>query len=134
MNDHLSTIAARHGGYGQAIRQKLSGSFATSQGRAQAFAPQVRLARLRRVLVAVGAYCDIGAMSGLGELGVTLLIFTLVTVLIHGVIVYGLAWTFRVNPVIASIASQANVGGGTSALALARSKGEHYIDTLGRVV
>jgi uncharacterized membrane protein len=37
--------------------------------------------------------------------------------------VYGLAWIFRVNPVIASIASQANVGGGTSALALARSLG-----------
>lgn len=74
-------------------------------------------------LCVIGAYCDIGAMSGLGELGITLLIFTLVTVLVHGVLVYGLAWTFRVNPVIASIASQANVGGGTSALALARSLG-----------
>lgn len=62
-------------------------------------------------------------MSGLGELGVTLLIFTIVTVLVHGIIVYGLAWAFRVNPVIASITSQANVGGGTSALALARSLG-----------
>ncbi len=74
-------------------------------------------------LCVIGAYCDIGAMNGLGELGVTLLIFTLVTVLVHGLIVYGLAWAFRVNPVIASIASQANVGGGTSALALARSLG-----------
>jgi uncharacterized membrane protein len=74
-------------------------------------------------LCVIGAYCDIGAMSGLGDLGITLLIFTLVTVLVHGLLVYGLAWTFRVNPVIASIASQANVGGGTSALALARSLG-----------
>jgi len=74
-------------------------------------------------LCVIGAYCDLGAMSGLGELGITLLIFTVVTVLVHGLLVYGLAWTFRVNPVIASIASQANVGGGTSALALARSLG-----------
>ena len=74
-------------------------------------------------LCVIGAYCDLGAMSGLGELGVTLLVFTLVTVLVHGLLVYGLAWMFRVNPVIASIASQANVGGGTSALALARSLG-----------
>lgn len=74
-------------------------------------------------LCVIGAHCDLGAMSGLGELGVTLLVFTLVTVLVHGLLVYGLAWMFRVNPVIASIASQANVGGGTSALALARSLG-----------
>ena len=74
-------------------------------------------------LCVIGAYCDIGAMSGLGSLGITLLLFTLITVGVHGILVYGLAWTFKVNPVIASIASQANVGGGTSALALARSLG-----------
>lgn len=74
-------------------------------------------------LCVIGAHCDLGAMSGLGELGVTLLVFTTVTVLVHGLLVYGLAWLFRINPVIASIASQANVGGGTSALALARSLG-----------
>jgi len=74
-------------------------------------------------LCVIGAFCDLGAMRGLGSLGSTLLVFTIVTVLVHGLLVYGLAWIFRVNPVIASIASQANVGGGTSALALARSLG-----------
>ncbi|MDE2997166.1 MAG: DUF819 family protein [Bacteroidota bacterium] len=74
-------------------------------------------------LCVIGAYCDIGAMQGLGELGVSLLLFCLITVLVHGVIVYGTAWLLKVNPVVASVASQANVGGGTSALALARSLG-----------
>ena len=74
-------------------------------------------------LCVIGAYCDLGAMQGLGELGVSLLMFTLITVTVHGILIYGLAWTFRINPVVASIASQANVGGGTSALALARSLG-----------
>ncbi|MDA0873587.1 MAG: DUF819 family protein [Bacteroidetes bacterium] len=74
-------------------------------------------------LCVIGAFCDVGAMQGLGQLGVSLLIFTLVTVTVHGVLVYGAAWAFRINPVVASIASQANVGGGTSALALARSLG-----------
>lgn len=36
---------------------------------------------------------------------------------------YGAALIFKINPVVASIASQANIGGGTSALALARSLG-----------
>ena len=74
-------------------------------------------------LCVIGAFCDVGAMAGLGQLGVSLLMFTLITVSVHGILVYGAAWTFRINPVIASIASQANVGGGTSALALARSLG-----------
>jgi len=74
-------------------------------------------------LCVIGAYCDIGAMGELGSLGTSLLIFTTVAVLIHGLLVYGVAYAFKINPVIASIASQANVGGGTSALALARSLG-----------
>ncbi|MDA0682867.1 MAG: DUF819 family protein [Bacteroidetes bacterium] len=74
-------------------------------------------------LCVIGAYCDLAALGQLGSLGVSLLIFTAVTVTIHGILVYGLAYVMKVNPVIASIASQANVGGGTSALALARSFG-----------
>ncbi len=74
-------------------------------------------------LAVIGAYCDIGAMGELGGLGVNLLIFTSVTVLIHGMLVYSAALFFKIDPVVASIASQANIGGGTSALALARSLG-----------
>jgi uncharacterized membrane protein len=74
-------------------------------------------------LSVIGAFADIGALAGLGSLGITLLVFTTVTVLVHGLVTYGVALIFRVDPVIASLASQANVGGGTSALALARSLG-----------
>ncbi len=74
-------------------------------------------------LSVIGAFADIGALAGLGSLGITLLVFTSVTVLVHGLITYGVALMLRIDPVIASLASQANVGGGTSALALARSLG-----------
>jgi len=39
------------------------------------------------------------------------------------VLVYSAAYLFKIDSVVASIASQANIGGGTSALALARSLG-----------
>ena len=74
-------------------------------------------------LCVIGAYCDVGALGELGGLGVSLLTFAFITVLIHGLIIYGAAYLFKINPVVASVASQANVGGGTSALALARSLG-----------
>ena len=41
----------------------------------------------------------------------------------HGVITFGAARLMRLDAVMAAVASQANVGGSTSALALARSLG-----------
>ena len=57
-------------------------------------------------LAVIGAYCDIGAMGELGELGVNLLIFTSITVLVHGMLVYSAAFLFKIDPVVASIAGQ----------------------------
>jgi len=74
-------------------------------------------------LAVVGAYCDVAALRGLGSLGLTLLTFTSVAVAVHGLIVFGVARLFKVDVAIAAVTSQANVGGGTSALALARSLG-----------
>ena len=74
-------------------------------------------------LAVVGAYCDVAALRGLGGLGLTLLAFTSVAVAVHGGIVFGVARLFKVDLDIAAVTSQANVGGGTSALALARSLG-----------
>ncbi len=74
-------------------------------------------------LAVIGAFCDLGAAVNMGALGVTMMKFTALTVLIHGVIIYGLALLLKFDPVIVSLASQANIGGGTSALALARSLG-----------
>lgn len=74
-------------------------------------------------LAVIGAFCDFTALGELGSLGITLLVFALVAVSVHGLITFGVARIFGVDPDIAAVASQANVGGGTSALALARSLG-----------
>ena len=76
-------------------------------------------------LSVIGAYCDFSALGSLGSLGVSLLLFTFVTVAVHGAIVFGIGYLFRVDIDITAVASQANVGGGTSALALARSLGRN---------
>lgn len=74
-------------------------------------------------LTVIGAFCDLRALASVGELGVTLLFFALITVGVHGAVTFGTARLFRMDATIAAIASQANVGGGTSALACARSLG-----------
>ncbi len=74
-------------------------------------------------LCVIRAFCDIGALAEIGGLGMTLLVFTFVLVVVHGTITFGAAWVLRLDVDIAAVASQANVGGGTSALALARSLG-----------
>lgn len=74
-------------------------------------------------LAVIGAFCDIQALGGLGRLGLTILGFSGIGVLIHGIIIVLAARIMRLDPDMAAVASQANVGGGTSALALARSRG-----------
>ncbi len=74
-------------------------------------------------LCVIGAYCDVRALAEIGPLGLTLLLFTFSVVLVHGLITFGAAWILKMDVDIAAVASQANVGGGTSALALARSLG-----------
>lgn len=74
-------------------------------------------------LATVGAFCDLRALGGIGWLGVVLLAFTVVIVLVHGAVTFGAAWLFRLDLESAAVASQANIGGGTSALAVAKSLG-----------
>lgn len=74
-------------------------------------------------LCVIGAFCDVRALSEIGGLGLVLLVFTAAIVIVHGAITFGAAWLMRMDVDIAAVASQANVGGGTSALALARSLG-----------
>ncbi|MHC5111317.1 MAG: DUF819 family protein [Planctomycetota bacterium] len=72
-------------------------------------------------LAVIGALCDVVAVSGLGNLGLTMLLFTAVVVAVHGIMTIGIGAAMRIDPDIVAVASQANIGGGTSALALARS-------------
>ncbi|GAB4014553.1 DUF819 family protein [Spirosoma sp. KCTC 42546] len=72
-------------------------------------------------LAVIGAYCDIAALLHDGKLAIVLFGMILLLVLIHASIVFGIGAFFRLDWDILGIASQANIGGATSALALARS-------------
>ena len=74
-------------------------------------------------LAVIGAYCDIRAVSHIGALAPALILLTTIIVAVHAVLLFGIATVFRVDPDVAAVASQANIGGGASALALARSLG-----------
>ena len=74
-------------------------------------------------LTVIGAFCDVRALAALGSLGLVLLVFAIFVVVVHGVAIFGAAWLFRLDLAGAAVASQANVGGSTSALALAKSLG-----------
>lgn len=72
-------------------------------------------------LAVIGAYCEISAVLELQEVGINLLVFASIAVVLHGLILVLLgSVTFRDWEMIA-IVSQANVGGGTTAIALAES-------------
>ena len=74
-------------------------------------------------LAVIGALCDISALQEIGLLGRHLMLFATVVVLVHGLVVFGIGSLFRADPAMIAVASQANIGGSTSALALARSLG-----------
>jgi uncharacterized membrane protein len=72
-------------------------------------------------LAVIGAYCELSAVAELKEVGVTLLLFAGLAVLLHGVIVILLGGLLYRDWEMIAIVSQANVGGGTTAIALAES-------------
>ncbi|NIQ93200.1 MAG: DUF819 family protein, partial [Desulfuromonadales bacterium] len=74
-------------------------------------------------LAAIGTLCDVASVARLGDLGPRLVGFVGVVVAVHGLLVFASARLLRLDPAMAAVASQANIGGGTSALALARSLG-----------
>lgn len=76
-------------------------------------------------LAVIGALCDVRALAASGELGSWLVVLVTIAVVLHGLILFGGARLLRLDPAMAAVASQANIGGGTSALALARSLGRH---------
>ena len=72
-------------------------------------------------LAVIGAYCDVATLLHDGQLAIILFGMILLLVLIHAVIVFGIGAFFKLDWAVLSIASQANIGGATSALALAKS-------------
>ena len=72
-------------------------------------------------LAVIGAYCEIASVIELKSIGTTLLVFASISVFVHGVLIVGLGSLFFRDWEMIAIASQANVGGGTTAMALAES-------------
>lgn len=72
-------------------------------------------------LVVVGAYCEIGALQEVGENAFSILLFTSTIVLVHGIFLIGLGILLKLDWAIVAIASQANIGGSSTAIALAES-------------
>jgi len=72
-------------------------------------------------LVVIGAYCELSALQEIGKVGTTLLGFASILVIIHGLIQFGFGALIYKDWDLIAIASQANIGGSTTALALAQS-------------
>lgn len=72
-------------------------------------------------LAVIGAYCELSAVVELKDLGITLLLFAGSAVLLHGVIMILLGGLLYRDWEMIAIVSQANVGGSTTAIALAES-------------
>ncbi|MDC3133070.1 DUF819 family protein [Flavobacteriaceae bacterium] len=72
-------------------------------------------------LAVIGAYCELSAVAELKDVGITLLLFAGLAVLVHGIIVIFLGGLLYRDWEMIAIVSQANVGGGTTAIALAES-------------
>ena len=61
------------------------------------------------------------------EVGPSVLYFALGTVALHGLCIFGLGWLLRMDPATLAVASQANVGGPASAMALAAARGSTHL-------
>ena len=72
-------------------------------------------------LAVIGAYCEISAVYELKEIGITLFLFTSVSVFLHGIFIIIIGGLFYRDWQMVAIASQTNVGGGASAIALAET-------------
>ncbi len=76
-------------------------------------------------LAVVGAYCELAALGKIGDIGITLLWFATILVLVHGLLTFGFGIFLKQDWDLVAVASQANIGGSTSALALAKSFGRN---------
>jgi len=74
-------------------------------------------------LAIIGAYCDLGALRKSGEAAGVLLAWDAALITIHGILIFTIGGLFRQDWDIVSIASNANIGGATSAPVCAASLG-----------
>ncbi|MDG1276624.1 MAG: DUF819 family protein [Algoriphagus sp.] len=72
-------------------------------------------------LATIGTLCDLNTLSGLGGLAGTLILFVSLLMLIHGLFIFGVGALLKIDWDVIAVASQANVGGNTTAIAAAES-------------
>ncbi|RZJ94258.1 MAG: DUF819 family protein, partial [Hymenobacter sp.] len=72
-------------------------------------------------LAVIGAYCDLAALVNDGQLALTMLTFVSISVPIHALFQFGIGGLLKQDWDLLSIASQANIGGSASCLALSKS-------------
>lgn len=82
-------------------------------------------------LAVIGAYCDIHALRQSGEIAGTLLLWVTILVSIHAILLFGIAGLLRQDWDIVSIASNANIGGTSTAAVCANSLGRHDLQLPG---
>lgn len=62
-------------------------------------------------------------VSNIVAVGPAVFYFAAGTIVVHGVFIFGIGWLLKINAGTLAVASQANVGGSSSALALASARG-----------
>ena len=72
-------------------------------------------------LAVIGAYCELSAVAELKAIGMTLLLFATIAVLLHGILLILIGGLIYRDWQLIAIVSQANIGGGTTAIALAET-------------
>jgi uncharacterized membrane protein len=72
-------------------------------------------------LAVIGTLCDLSALVDVGDLALTLILFVTVLILVHGLVIFGVGAFFKMDWDMIAVASQANIGGNTTALAAAES-------------
>jgi uncharacterized membrane protein len=74
-------------------------------------------------LAVIGAYCDLGALFATGSTAMLLLAWVTIIVAVHALILFGIGGLFRQDWAMIAVASNANVGGASTAGVLATALG-----------
>lgn len=72
-------------------------------------------------LAVIGAYCELAAVVEVGAVALYLILLVSIIAIVHGLVIYGIGGWLKYDWDIISVASQANIGGSSTALALAKS-------------
>ncbi len=78
-------------------------------------------------LAVIGAYCEIGSVVELQQVGITLLGFATLAVFLHGVLLIVLGSLFYRDWEMIAIVSQANIGGAATAISMAEVFGRNEL-------